>query len=283
LFPALLLAALSLGVFAVAHAQEAEQPQQASMQVAAERFVKPFAQFVPASAKSADLRRGFEYDRNNCAGRFHMSPNTCSGDSNLPEDLSTHFSQSPQQTTTQPAFTPLTAGQKMSRAGRSAFLRPTPYAFSIFNAAITQWNEDSQPHKTTEDEVADAGSRAARNFATSTTRTIFASGIYPVLFKQDPRYERSPRKGFAPRTLHALSRVFITRDDEGNHEPNYSRLAGIMTASALANIWERSTPGHDRIGTDATLRRFVKRIGNEALINIVFREFWPDIMKIFRR
>jgi hypothetical protein len=178
---------------------------------------------------------------------------------------------------------PLTAEQKVSRSFRAAFLRPTPYIMSAFSAGITQIGEDRLPHKDTSDELADWGSRTARSFATRTTTTLFASGFYPALFKQDPRYEPSRSKKFGPRVGHAVSRVFVTRDDDGNLEPNYSRFAGAFTASALANVWERSTPGHDRIGTDATLRRFGRSFISASLSNILFREFGPDIIGIFRR
>jgi hypothetical protein len=185
-----------------------------------------------------------------------------------------------QQNANRPA--PLTGGEKVGRAFRGAFLSPVPYAVSAFNAGITQLGEDRLPHKDNGDEVADWGSRTARVFATRTTSTIFMRGVYPVLFKQDPRYEPSRSKKFGPRVAHALGRVFVTRDDDGNLEPNYSRFAGAMTASALANVWERSTPGHDRIGADATLVRFGRSFVSAAIGNIVIREFGPDIIGIFR-
>jgi hypothetical protein len=185
-----------------------------------------------------------------------------------------------QQTQNRPA--PLTAEQKIGHSFRAAFLSPTTYLTSAFSAGITQLREDRLPHKDNADEVADWGSRSARIFAFRTTTTLFASGFYPALFRQDPRYEPSPSKSFGRRTLHAASRVFVTRDDEGNLEPNYSRFAGAMTASALANVWEHNTPGHDRIGTDATLRRFATSLATNALGNILFKEFGPDIIGIFR-
>lgn len=178
---------------------------------------------------------------------------------------------------------PLKAGEKVGKAFRGALLSPVPYAVSAFNAGITQLNEDRLPHKDNGDEVADWGSRTARVFATRTTSTVFIRGIYPALFKQDPRYERSRSKKFGPRVVHALGRVFVTRDDDGNLEPNYSRFAGAMTASGLANIWERSTPGHDRIGADATMKRFGRSFISAAIGNIVLKEFGPDIIGIFRR
>lgn len=178
---------------------------------------------------------------------------------------------------------PLSDGEKVKRAFRGAFLSPQPYLFSAFSATVTQLGEEDQPHKTAGDEFADGASRFARSFATRSTRTVFASGIYPALFNQDPRYERATGKGAARRTLHAVSRVFVTRGDDGDIEPNYSRFAGVMTASALANIWEQSTPGRDRVGVDATLRRFAFSFVYDAVANIVLREFWPDIIGIFRK
>jgi hypothetical protein len=177
---------------------------------------------------------------------------------------------------------PLTAGEKVGKAFHGALLSPVPYAMSAFTAGITQLNEDRLPHKDNGDEVADWGSRTARVFATRTTSTVFIRGIYPALFKQDPRYERSSSKKFGPRVAHALGRVFVTRDDDGNLEPNYSRFAGAMTASALANVWERSTPGHDRIGADATMVRFGRSFISAAIGNVVLKEFGPDIIGIFR-
>jgi len=167
---------------------------------------------------------------------------------------------------------PLTGEQKVERAFRGAFLSPAPYAVAAFNAGITQLGEDNQPQKDTNDELADWGSRTARVFATGTTYRLFGNGFYPALFKQDPRYERSKSKKFGRRLGHAVSRVFVTRDDDWNLEPNYSRFAGAATSSALANVWERSTPGHDRIGADATLRRFGMTFVSGAIGNI-FREF----------
>ncbi|MET0625223.1 MAG: hypothetical protein ABW250_19960 [Pyrinomonadaceae bacterium] len=172
--------------------------------------------------------------------------------------------------------TPLTGEQKIKRAFRGAFLSPTPYAVAAFNAGITQMGEDRLPHKDGGDEVADWGSRTARVFATGTTYRLFGNGFYPALFKQDPRYERAPNKGVGRRVGHAVSRLFVIRGDNGNLQPNFSRFAGAATASSLANVWERSTPDHDRIGADATLKRFGMSFVSGAIGNLV-REFLPDI------
>ncbi len=295
-FPALLLlAALSLGG-AQAHAQEGARVEEpaAPTQVSSarevatelasvdvpEHFGSPDARLDYANPASVALRRGFKFESEDSAARFGVpSSSSARSFSSSVETPRDSFWQDPQGTpqtaTNQP--TPLTSGEKMERAFKRAFLSPMPYASAAFSAILTQIGEDDLPHKTTGDKVADGFSRMAINFGRSATRTVFAGGIYASLFKQDPRYDRSQGKGIGGKVLHAVSRVFVTRDDDWNIEPNYSRFAGVFTASALSNAWERSTPGHDRIGWDATFRRFGKSFINDAITNILFRELLPDI------
>ena len=178
------------------------------------------------------------------------------------------------QQTTPATFTPLTSDEKMRRAFKSAFLTPEAYALPLVSAIITEAGEDDLPHKDTDDRVADGLSRFAIKFGRRSTSVLLSNGVYASLFKQDPRYERAdPNKGFAARALHAASRVFVTRGDTGRHQPNYSRFAGQLSGSALSNLWEQSTPGHDRIGVDATFRRFGTSFITGMALNIV-REFF---------
>lgn len=295
LFPAalllllLLLAALSLGGGAVAHAQErgdqnsppaqlspARQSETARHSAAdgieERRFRTSGARFVSAVSESAVLREGLKFD-----GPDGVRPGADAFDAPARVPGVPAWQDPQGSPTPQPTPAPLTSGQKMSRAFKHAFLSPLPYASSAFSATLTQIREDDQPQKTTGDKVADGFSRMAISFGRSATRTIFAGGVYASLFKQDPRYDRSKSKSFGGKALHAVSRVFVTRDDDGNIEPNYSRFAGVLTASALSNAWERSTPGHDRIGVDATFRRFARSFLTDAITNVLFKELLPGL------
>lgn len=183
----------------------------------------------------------------------------------------------------QNAVAPLSAPEKIKHGFRSAFLSPQAYITPAFSATITQLREEEQPQKDSGDKAADWLSRYAINFGTRSTKTLLGSGLYPALFKQDPRYMPSGKHGFGPRALYAASRVFVTRGDNGRAQFNASRIAGNLSAAALANIWERSTPGHDRIGVNATFGRFYRGLAFDALSLIVFKEFWPDIRGLFKR
>jgi hypothetical protein len=186
------------------------------------------------------------------------------------------------QQTSASAYTPLTSEQKIRRGFKNAFLSPQAYALPLVSAIITEWGEDDLPHKDTDDRVADGLSRFAIKFGRRATNNLLG-GVYSSAFRQDPRYERAAEgKGTGARIVHAATRVFVTRGDNGRHQPNYTRFASQLSSSALSNLWEQSTPGHDRIGTDATFRRFGNSFITGALFNVV-NEFLPDIKRIFGR
>lgn len=177
-----------------------------------------------------------------------------------------------------------TAKDKFKLGLREAFLSPGGYIFSGISAAITQAREKEQPQKDTGDKVADGLSRYAIRFGTGSTKALFTSGIYPILFKQDPRYTPSGKQGFGRRFLYAASRVFVTKGDNGRTQFNVSRLGGDLTASALANTWERNTPGFDRIGVGPTFQRFAVMVALDVVNFAILKEFGPDIKKkIFKR
>jgi hypothetical protein len=171
-----------------------------------------------------------------------------------------------------------TAGNKMKYGLKKAFFNAGTFVFPAISA-VRQQMDENKPNKDIEDEIADGFSRYARNYATASSKALLASGVYPIIFKQDPRYEPSHKHGFKSRVLYAASRVFVTRGDNGKLQVNSSHLAGGMTASALANIWERNSPGHDRIGVGPTFRRFGNMLIFDVIRFVVLKEFGSDIRK----
>jgi hypothetical protein len=200
----------------------------------------------------------------------------------VPSTLSTQDIVGSAQQTSASSYTPLTSEQKIRRGFKNAFLSPQAYALPFVSAVITEYGEDDLPHKDTDDRVADGLSRFAIKFGRRATNNLLG-GVYSSVFRQDPRFERAAEgTSTGARIVHAATRVFVTRGDNGKHQPNYTRFASQLSSSALSNLWEQSTPGHDRIGTDATFRRFGNSFISGAIFNVL-NEFLPDIKRIFGR
>ena len=193
-------------------------------------------------------------------------------------------------------YQPLTREQKLKFGLTQAFWTPSAYLSPAVNAFFVERSEVKRPGKSADDKFADGASRYARVFATRSTAEFLGSGLYPVLFKQDPRYKRSDRVEFWPRLFHAASRAVVTQGDNGKTQVNISRMGGNLTAAALANIYERDvvrsrdafgspTSFRRRVGFEPTMTNFGVSTGLDALSYILFDEF--DVLhrlgKVFKR
>lgn len=161
---------------------------------------------------------------------------------------------------------PLTAGEKFHLWAKR-FISPGSYAAA---AASGLWNElldnDEGKKDTVENYFADAATRAARSYAFGTTAGFFEKFAYASLFRQDPRYHRSDKRGMGGKIGYAASRVFITQGDRcGCDQFNISFLAGGLTAAAISNVWERE----ERQTVGKTISRWGTHIMIKALSNIV--------------
>src|SRR6266513_2502418 len=164
-------------------------------------------------------------------------------------------------TTSTSSASPLTPGQKFKYSARSSFMPPMPYALSIlsgvFSVAI---DKDHGRHMTAGDFMADSMTHAARSFAFRATANFFEKFAFASAFKQDPRYFRSDKKGFA-RIGYAVSRVFITQSDGGHNQFNASFFAGGLVTAGISNVWSRP---EDRT-VSSTMGRFGLHVAYRAL------------------
>lgn len=122
--------------------------------------------------------------------------------------------------------------------------------------------------------------RYGASYVDSFDSTMFGGWVFPVLFKQDPRYFRKGTGGFKRRLFYAaITTTFKCKDDNRKWVVNYSNLLGNLVAGSIANIYY---PQNDR-GVGLTLQRTLVVTGQGA-IGSVFVEFWPDISsRLFHR
>lgn len=110
------------------------------------------------------------------------------------------------------------------------------------------------------------------SFADNTDGNLMTEALVPMATREDPRYYTLGHGGFVRRSVYSVSRLIITRDNQGNATPNFSEIVGNGAASGIANLYY---PGADRTWTK-TGQRWVLQVGIDGLANLV-KEFWPNI------
>ncbi len=169
---------------------------------------------------------------------------------------------------------PLTSHQKFG-----AFVKRTysPYTFAsaAFGATWAQMWGDWYSYG---GGMQGWGKRFGATMANTEGRMVFNSFLLPVIFKQDPRYFPSYKKGFVPRAWFAGTRVLVARGDDGSRMFNYSEVLGVLFMSSLQNSYY---PTRDR-GFAETVNRFVGGIGSDAGANVL-REFSPELKHATRK
>ena len=66
---------------------------------------------------------------------------------------------------------------------------------------------------------------------------MIGGAILPSLLHQDPRYFYQGTGTTSSRFRHAVFSTFAARSDQGEWQPNYSSLGGVLASSSLANLY----------------------------------------------
>lgn len=121
------------------------------------------------------------------------------------------------------------------------------------------------------------GERYGSNLAYNAVRQVFTYGT-SVALREDTRYFSSGRKGFWPRTRHALVSTFTARTMNGRDRFSVSNTGGVIAAAGVSSIWgPDSWKGAGNIAENAGFS-----FASTAAFNVV-REFLPDIFRRPRR
>lgn len=172
------------------------------------------------------------------------------------------------------SYVPLTSRQKFQ-----LFLRTTysPYTFesAAFNASLAQAEGQWSGYG---GGIQGWGKRFGATLADTEGRKFIQTYLLSSLLHQDPRYFPSHKEGVVPRGWYAVTRVMVTRSDNGSTGFNSSEILGVLLVSSLQNAYY---PRRDRGFLD-TVGRFTGALTSDATSDIL-REFWPDIRQLFRK
>jgi hypothetical protein len=172
-----------------------------------------------------------------------------------------------------PSRTSLTFAEQLKIYGRS-FLGPQFWIGPALGTAVSGWTDTPQAWTRGPDGF---GRRVASNYGRSAIGDTIGFGI-AALDHENTRFAPSHEHGFWRRTLHAVTDTFVSRDDDGDTMPAFSRVAGAYGAGFIADAWVPKSQDN----TGYALER-----GSTALLSSVgwnvLDEFWPDIRKAFHR
>jgi hypothetical protein len=169
---------------------------------------------------------------------------------------------------------PLTNSEKFH-----VFLRDSYSPFNAvaagFNAAIWQASQGRKGYGQGWDAF---GSRYGAAFADGESSGFFQTFFFPALFHQDPRYFRMREGPVTHRGFYALSRVFVTHNDGGRHQFNYSEVLGGFASAGLSAAYYPK----DQNDAGDVLVRAGLGIVSDAGWNLL-REFGPDMARALHR
>ena len=82
------------------------------------------------------------------------------------------------------------------------------------------------------------GERLGANAIHGISHNIIGNSFFAPLFHEDPRYYKMGKgHNIVKRSGYALTRVFVTRSDDGLARPNYSLISGNIAGAALTNAY----------------------------------------------
>jgi hypothetical protein len=121
------------------------------------------------------------------------------------------------------------------------------------------------------------GKRFGSSMATAASTNFFGTYVIASALHRDPRYFVTLRGGAGHRIAYALSRIVISRTDDGRNAANWPGILGPLLAESLANSYlpvKEQTAG-------ATFQRYGLRVGLNTASNAL-REYWPTIFRGLR-
>jgi hypothetical protein len=122
------------------------------------------------------------------------------------------------------------------------------------------------------------GKRNGMRLTGVATGNVIEAGLGSA-WGEDPRYFRSPARGFGPRMKYVVKTTFLAPHRDGQWHPAYARFMGNVGNNFLSNTWRADSEANP---SDAVVRCVWGVLGR--MTSDAFEEFWPDVkQKLLRR
>src|SRR5271163_1617078 len=107
------------------------------------------------------------------------------------------------------------------------------------------------------------------NMVDAVDENLFTEFLVPYVAREDPRYYTLGRGGFPKRLVYSVSRLAITRNNNGNNTFNFGEVVGAGASSGISNLYYPS-----KYATwTKTGQKWITQIGIDGLGNVA-KEFW---------
>jgi hypothetical protein len=110
--------------------------------------------------------------------------------------------------------------------------------------------------------------------ADTADENFFVTGIGPVVFRQDNRFYTLGHGSFGKRSWYAVTRVLVTRRDNGNETFNFSEVVGSGAAAGVGSLYY---PSQYRTWTKVGQRWLTSDLID--CFNFWWKEWWPTANK----
>jgi len=169
---------------------------------------------------------------------------------------------------------PLSVGEKFKLFVNDS-TSPGTFAAAAFGAGIGQAENSPSGYGQGAEGF---GKRFGASMARNASSEFFGTFLLASILREDPRFFPQVEPTLGGSVKYSLTRVVVTRSDDGRNVANWSGLLGPAMAEGLANVYwpeeERTAP--------KTLERYGLDLATRAGFNM-FRNYWPVFFKKLRR
>src|SRR5216683_100069 len=200
---------------------------------------------------------------------------------NAPQKHQNHFDTTIEVLERRSVFFPNIATSKGPLSSKQKFelfadesVAPSRFLSSAAGAGISQAQNSLEGYG---QELGGYGKRFGSSMATAASNNFFETFLIASLLHRDPRYFVTLHGGAGHRIGYALSRIVVSRTDDGRDGANWPGILGPLVAETLANSY---LPVKEQTG-GRTMQRYGIRSGLNTASNAL-REYWPTICRSLR-